>query len=860
MNGDLFTAPIERKFPPPREFQVTAHERLRQGVREGHRKQLLVAPTGAGKCLGRDTPVLMADGTILPVQDVQVGDRLLGPDGGPRNVLSVARGREQLYRVIPKKGASYVCNASHILSLRKTPGSDALVLADGTRVDPDADVVNVNVEVFAASNKTARHCLKGWRSEAIEFPAERDDLMLDPYLLGCWLGDGSQNRFAISKPSCAMVEEWKAAAERYGYEVIETSGTGSCPTWTIVSRELFGGQVFNFYLAALDTYGLRARKHIPHEYKIAPLSARLQLLAGLIDSDGSVGHAGFDWISKWRELAEDFAFVCRSVGLSAYVAPARKGIAATGFVGDYWRVSVSGDCSVIPCRDKPAPARRQKKRHLVHGIRVESIGEGEYFGFEIDGDHLFLLGDFTVTHNTYLALRICHEAIQRGKRTLFVCDRTALIEQTSRRADQYGLTHHGIVQAEHWRRDTHAPLQIASVQTLGARGYWPMADVTVIDEAHTQYKTTREYIERTDAVVVGLTATPCTKGLGQSYDHVVNAATMHELTEAGVLVPLRIFTCTTPDMTGAETSGGEWTDRAAAERSAKIIGDVVAEYLKFGEGRKSIAFGATIAYCTELVERFNQAGIGAATFTSETPGDERAQLLAEFRKPDSSIRVLVSVDALAKGFDVEDIGCVIDARPLRKSLSTAIQMWGRGLRSSPETGKRDCILLDHSGNILRFRRDFEDVFFNGFGTLDASEKLDKTIRTEDKEGTPACPSCGYTPFSKRCMSCGFERQKAALVDEAPGEMREIRIGKSVLAADSYDLWCQICTYERQFGKPEKAKGRAWYRYKDIMGRHPPSSWRFDATPDVPISRGTVNKIKSLRIAWSRAQKSQEHAA
>lgn len=458
---------------------------------------------------------------------------------------------------------------------------------------------------------------------------------------------------------------------------------------------------------------------------------------------------------------------------------------------------------------------------------------------------------------TYLGLRVIHEALQRGKRAVFVCDRTALIEQTSRRADEYGLTHHGIVQADHWRRDNHAPLQIASVQTLQARGYWPHADVTVIDEAHTQYKTTREYIERTDAVVVGLTATPCTKGLGLSYSHVVNAATMHELTEAGVLVPFRIYTCTTPDMTGAETSGGEWTDRAAAERSAKIIGDVVAEWLRYGENRKTIAFGASIAYCRELAERFNQAGVGAEVFTSETPDAERAELLTEFRKADSRIRVLISVEALAKGFDVEDIGCVIDARPLRKSLSTAIQMWGRGLRSSPETGKRDCVLLDHSGNILRFRRDFEDVFFNGFGTLDASEKLDRVVRDEESDGTPECPACGYRPFSRRCMSCGFERQKEALVDEAPGEMREIRIGKSVLAADSYDLWCQICTFERQAGKPEKAAGRAWYRYQEIMQRRPPSAWRFDETPDVPVSRGTVNKIKSLRIAYAKARQAAE---
>ena len=295
----------------------------------------------------------------------------------------------------------------------------------------------------------------------------------------------------------------------------------------------------------------------------------------------------------------------------------------------------------------------------------------------------------TGSGKTYLGLRVIHESLLKGRRALFVCDRTALIDQTSARADAYGLNAHGVVQANHWRRDNAMPFQIASIQTIRARGYWPEADVIVVDEAHTQYAATKDKLASTSAAVVGLTATPCSKGLGLSYTNMVNAATMAELTNSGVLVPMRILSCVKPDMAGAETSGGEWTARAASEREAQIIGDVVAEWTRHAQGRKTIAFGADIAYGTQLAQRFNEAGIVADTFTSETPDAERQALLQEFRKPDSAIRILVSVEALAKGFDVEDIGCVIDARPLRKSLSTAIQMWGRGLRSSPDTGKTD---------------------------------------------------------------------------------------------------------------------------------------------------------------------------
>jgi DNA repair protein RadD len=459
----------------------------------------------------------------------------------------------------------------------------------------------------------------------------------------------------------------------------------------------------------------------------------------------------------------------------------------------------------------------------------------------------------TGSGKTYLALRIAHEALLKGRKALFVCDRNALINQTSERADAYGLTAHGIVQATHWRRDTTKPFQIASIQTLKARGYWPEADVIIIDEAHTQYKDWVEKLQTTTAAVIGLTATPCSQGLGLSFTNMVNAATMHELTESGVLVPMRILSCTKPDMTGAKTAGGEWTTEEASAREAKIIGDVVAEWAKHGENRKTIAFGADIAYCVELARRFNEAGIAADTFTSETSGPEREMLLKEFNKPDSRIRILVSVEALAKGFDVQDIGCVIDARPLRKSLSTAIQMWGRGLRSSKDTGKVDCLLLDHSGNIVRFLKDYTDIFFNGFQSLDMSEKLDKVVRQDEGEPGAGCPSCGYRPFHRRCMSCGFEKPTLALEDSSSGEMREIRIGKSVIAADKHDLWKQLCSYARGASKPEKQAGRAWHLYQDITGERPPKAWNFDSTENVPVTRGTLNKIKSLRIAFIKGR-------
>ena len=460
----------------------------------------------------------------------------------------------------------------------------------------------------------------------------------------------------------------------------------------------------------------------------------------------------------------------------------------------------------------------------------------------------------TGSGKTFLGLRAIHEALQKGKSAIFVCDRRTLIEQTSAVADSYGLTAHSVLMADHWRYDKHSPFQIASAQTLAKRR-WPDADLIVIDEAHVQMGVWVNHVKATRAHVIGLSATPFSDGLGRIFSNLVCASSMHELTESGVLVPMRVFSCTRVDMRGAATAGGEWTDAAAAERGMAILGDVVAEWRKFAENRKTIVFGATIAHCEEMARSFNDAGIMAACFTSDTRETERAALLAEYRKPDSALRVLLSVNALAKGFDVPDVECVCDVRPLRKSLSEAIQMWGRGLRSSPNTGKKDCLLLDFSGNIIRMADDYSDVFYNGLDALDNGEKLDKTIR-RDKEEEPegkACPICGYKPMGKRCVSCGHEAVKASLVEHEHGEMLEVRIGKTKYADDKRHLWEQAVSYARGYSAPEKQQGRASHIYREITGEWPDRSWKVANTPSVPITRAVLNKIKAGNIAYAKAR-------
>jgi hypothetical protein len=257
-----------------------------------------------------------------------------------------------------------------------------------------------------------------------------------------------------------------------------------------------------------------------------------------------------------------------------------------------------------------------------------------------------------------------------------------------------------------------------------------------------------------------------------------------------------------------------------------------------------------------MCREFNSDGVMAAVFTANTTETERKAILTEYRKPDSMIRVLLSVEALAKGFNVPDVECICDVRPLRKSLSTFMQLFGRGMRSSPLTGKTECLLLDFSGNYVRFMDDFTDIYYNGLNELDAGDRLDATIRRDDEEREiPSCPECGYTPCGKRCISCGHERRPAPVAQHLPGHMEEIVIGKQRLADNREHLYQQICTWVKCHGKPETASKRAWYLFQSMSGGiKPRTSWQFEYQPNVPISRAVINHIKRNSIAYHRTRR------
>lgn len=402
-------------------YQYDAVERLLK------QKQMIArVATGGGKCLGIDTPVLMYDGTIKKVQDVVVGDKLMGPDSKPRNVLSTTKGQGKLYKVIPVKGDSYVVNDAHILSLKTTT----------IHGQPKGRVVNINVEDFINSNKNFKHTHKGWRT-GVDFEDKYNE-DLDPYFIGVLLGDGTTvGQVSVCTADNEIVEYVYKQAQKYGLKITkQQKKDNKASNYSLTKNR--GGLSKNLLLEKIRDMNLDQKcenKFIPDVLKTSSRENRLKILAGLIDTDGYYHHNLYSLTFKSEKLIDDCVFIARSLGFASYKSKHLKKCCNTGVVGEYYTAHISGDIDEIPVilPRKKAHPRVQKKDVLVTGLKIEENGYGDYYGFEIDGDHLFLLGDFTVTHNT----RVAKLAISRiGRKTLFLTTRKSLMYQMKKSVEE----------------------------------------------------------------------------------------------------------------------------------------------------------------------------------------------------------------------------------------------------------------------------------------------------------------------------------------------------------------------------------------------------------------------------------------
>lgn len=450
---------------------------------------------------------------------------------------------------------------------------------------------------------------------------------------------------------------------------------------------------------------------------------------------------------------------------------------------------------------------------------------------------------------TELATAMLAATAANNKRGAFIADRRALVEQTVQRFDKYGLEA-GVIMADHARFAPSRKIQVCSIQTL-IRRQWPDANLLFIDEAHVLPEAVRKKLEAKDCYAVGLSATAITRGLGKYFDVVVNGPPTNRMIEMGRLVPLCIHSFKEPDMKGVDVSStGEWTGNKAEKEVLAVVGDVVQKYLADGNGEKFIAFAWNIAHAQELARQFMGVGINCATYTADDQPEDRHEAVQEFKKADSTIRGLISVCALSRGFDETSVGLMIDARPLRKAVHEYVQMVGRVMRAHP--GKNVARVFDHSGNAVRFWHDWNELFENGVSELDDGKPKPKQKAEKTQPEPVKCSKCGHVhkpmPF---CPVCGAEYPKKQTVQHVPGSLKELIAGgyHKELARD---LWPQVCGYVLERREGDAAKRQALAIYKQMTGEFPKGAW-FDSTVPVAPSAEVRSRIRAQQIRFAKGR-------
>lgn len=386
-------------------------------------------------CLGKDVKVLMFDGSTKLSQEICVGDVLMGPDSCPRNVLKIDSGISNLYEVSPKKGEKWICNDEHIFTVHDQYITRSMRLYNSAKTSDIVDKHIKEILKFQKNNGEIGH-LKLVRT-GVEFKEET--IPIDPYLLGLWLAEGTEHKgnpyFSICKQDSDIIDYLLSYPLPKGIECKIKDDSENCVQVRFVgcgSKNIFREE----FKKCIDELG---NVFIPQNYLINSVENRLRLLAGLIDGDGYKKSDGccFSISTKWESLGEGIVYLVRSLGLYPSYKWKRSTIKSRNFEAYYFRIGISGHTEIIPniLSRKKASKRKQIKDVLHTGFSLKPIGKGAWFGFTVDGDNRYLLGDFTITHNSGKTFTLCKlaEMTPPIKSSIFLAFNKSIAEELGQR-------------------------------------------------------------------------------------------------------------------------------------------------------------------------------------------------------------------------------------------------------------------------------------------------------------------------------------------------------------------------------------------------------------------------------------------
>ena len=470
---------------------------------------------------------------------------------------------------------------------------------------------------------------------------------------------------------------------------------------------------------------------------------------------------------------------------------------------------------------------------------------------------------------TVLAAHLMDRSAKKGKRPIFIAPAIALIEQTLASFEEQGIRDIGVIQQQHARTDWRARIQLASRDTL-VRRRLPEVDFAIVDEVHLQRNSLTAILdgeEWRNKIVIGLSATPWSKGLGLHWTKLIIAATLREMIDDGPptgLSPFKVWgpdDAHTIDTSGVRIVRGEFdeTQSAALVSEARIVGDVVDNWMRrrqAGEhcGDRTFLYGQNRAHARSLMEAFNAQGVKFGYMDGETPAEDRERIFKAYRSQE--IAGIANVGVLITGVD-EDVRSIIGAA-LRHSEITHVQEFGRGLRLAD--GKDYLRYYDHAGNCLRIGL----PTWIHHDTLDSRKPKDKGEAYEDEKPVQKprkCKKCHaiIPPKTRVCPSCGDVYVTPNRIEHVAGELVEFDSGdtpqpkpKKAKMDEKQAFYSGLLMIAQQRGFKD---GWVSHKYQEKFGVWPKGLERIPRTP----RKAVVEFERESRKRYLAEKKQHEEA-
>lgn len=339
----------------------------------------------AGKCFAKGTRFVMFDGSIKNVEDIIIGDILMGPDSKPRTVLATKQGRDEMFKITPGNGESHIVNSKHpIRTIYRKAYSN--IVREELVTAPD-------YIKMIQEHPRWRECY-ALEKTGVEF--EHKDVLIDPYIFGLWIGDGASDDSYITNEDPEVIETIYKYAEDHNLRItIKDNKNSKAKDYRFTRLET---ETNNWFRQELSRLGVLNNKFIPKDYIVTDRKSRLEFLAGIIDTDGSFDSrkGNFEIAQKNPYITAGIVYIARSCGLKTTVT--ERVIKDT----IYYRIMILSNAWEIPTKITRKQCKEYttlQKNPLECRFDVESIGVDDYYGFEVDGDQLCLLEDFTIVHN-----------------------------------------------------------------------------------------------------------------------------------------------------------------------------------------------------------------------------------------------------------------------------------------------------------------------------------------------------------------------------------------------------------------------------------------------------------------------------